>query len=376
MRAIVNVGGLARAVGHVVRVLDRTRPLVTLDASDGRVTVTASGVDQWSSAWVDADVPQSGSHVVNGVWLAALTRSMPNGEINVEDNESHQVVLRGADATLRMRFAPDTLGPDPIETAPVVYPVDAERFTALISSVAYTSGNDRTIPVLNSVRLSGENGRLKAMATNRLAAARRSIEPAGDPDSGQPAPVFPEGRWLVNGQWLMDNRSGVEAIGFTDRFFQINTRNTIDTTVLTEGEFPSRLDGMWWDESTAAAIVRVDRRDLIAAASMLRAANFDSAAQTVPLHVQSVNGRLRISFDGTMGDDYQSETTGFRLLEADITGNPDFNLDVALLLGALKALDEDDVTILQPSTERGPLILRQKGDDCSQVVMPVRILGR
>lgn len=368
VKALLDVSEFAQAAAHATRIVDRITPFLTLTVRDGTVDVYACNDRQSSHARVTADTLQEGEITVNGPWLAALAAAMPAGEISLESDDT-RLLLRGGDSTLRMRLADPTAAPHPLPEPDHMVDVDSDRFNRLVVSTAHAAGVDRNTPILSAVRLAAHEKQLDASATNRYVAANRTLT----------VEHLPEGEWLVDGEWLKANMKNVVSLGFGERVLQIRTTNTIDTTVCVDGEYP-RLDRLWWTDAgiQPAGRVSVDRQTLLSAARMLKASNFDAKARVVPLTFDEYEGRLRVSFDGTVDD---TDSSGYRIIEADVTGHVRTRLDVSYLIGALNALDKPRVDMLiGPERDNGrprPVILMQKnGKDevdggCRQLINPV-----
>lgn len=361
MKAIIESHDLAGMTAHAARILDQDHPFLRLQAEEGRLRIQAADqYGRWSHAWAAADVGEPESLTVNGLWLNSLARAMPDGDVRVERDDRDRLVLRSRDTTLRMNVgAVDT----PVDAYPLPEnrtPVDPDAFARTVGSVAWLPAGgvrDPNMPILGAVLVTVEDGRMTMQSTNRYVACRRSMTVDG----------LPDGRWLVDGAWLDANRLGVGEIAVSERTFETVTSDWEDAVTLMDGEFP-RVDRLWFDAGDASAHVTVDRQSLLRAAVMLKSVNFDVKADVVPLRLDAVDGRLRVSFTGTAAD---SESNGVRMVDAAIDGVFSVSVNAAYLIGVLKALDDDRV-VLDVRDARRTFIIRQESDDCRMVVAPIQ----
>ncbi|WP_217625244.1 DNA polymerase III subunit beta [Bifidobacterium felsineum] len=354
MRILVDAKELSEAVAHVARVLDPDRPGILLDAGEEGLTVSASGDSQWSRAVIQGDPIENGRTTVNGLWLDALARVMPAGEINVETHDTY-LQLRGGQASLRMRVAADDLTPDQPTLPDTIHDVDAAGFEALCKSVTGAAGATRDQPVLAAVNLTSRDSVLTACATNRYMAARRTLD----------TPGLPDGTWLADADWLKRNMRGVTGIGFTDRMMLIRTDRWTDMITLVDGTYPD-LDRLWTQDGEHGTIT-VDRQRLLDAARMLRTVCFDRTPGTIPIGLDEHENMLRARY---LGGGLDGDSMGVRMLDADLEGDVHVNLNADYLIAALQAMDAPQVTFHVNGLH--PTLITQDDAVVDQLIVPVR----
>ncbi|MBT1161840.1 DNA polymerase III subunit beta [Bifidobacterium sp. SO1] len=359
MRFLTDQKELADAVSHATRIIGRDDPLIRIHTGEDTVTVNAAANGAWASSTVNAEILEPGAVTVNGLWFNVLTNAMPSGETDVETGDTGMLSLHGGDTSLRMRVSPVDDPLEPADAPDHVLDVAADDWERLCRSVVHAAGNEPSRPILGAIRLTGDAGAgtLTATATNRYVVGERSI----------PLPGVTDGEWLIPCEWVKRNMKGVTGIGVTDRTFTVRTPRDTDTTVRLDGQYPN-VDGLWWNADGATASITVDRAQLASTAKMLKSVCFDTRTSIIPLLLDEHQGMLRVRYAG-VGDDMDS--TGARMLSADMSGVPSLCVNADYLINVLEAMDAERVTIRQTDAAQ-TYVFDQDGDHVRQLVMRVQ----
>jgi DNA polymerase III subunit beta len=186
MRLRIERDALADAVAWVARALP-ARPVVPvlagmlLEAGDG-LALSCFDYDVSARMETSAEVAEPGTVLVPGRLLAEITRSLPGGLAELED-EADSVWLRCGSAEFTLvKLAAEEYPALPELPAPLGS-VDGGQLAAAVSQVAPSASRDDTLPMLTGVfaEIEGETITLAATDRYRLAVRDLSWEPK-EPD--------------------------------------------------------------------------------------------------------------------------------------------------------------------------------------------------
>lgn len=199
MKATIHRTELLKTLSHVQSVVERRNTIpvlsnVLVDASDGRLTVTATDLDLQVRESVAAEVTTPGRTTVSAHLLYDIVRKMPEGEVTIDEEGGRMLVRAG-----RARFTLQTLPADdfpevPMSDAPHQFSIGSKELARIISFVRFAMSTEETRYYLNGIYLhlrdTAEGKRLAAVATDghRLALAGM---PAPEGSEGIPGVIVP-----------------------------------------------------------------------------------------------------------------------------------------------------------------------------------------
>lgn len=363
MRALIDSRELARAAGHVARVIDKTGQAagmaMSITVTDTQTILEATGPRGWSRSQVDAKGIEPGQTVVNGLWLTAMSGALPQGETDMEERDG-RLRLSCAGASLDM----SPMGGDLTPTAPTLPQTRGlpdGTLERLGQAVAHCLGNDPNLPVLTGIRLAAKDGILTATGTNRVCASQLAM----------PAPGLDDMDAIVPGEWLVRNAKGATGIGVDAHACAVTGERDADTSPVIDGQYPN-IDRLWPTPGDIEQSATVDKTRLEAACRLLRTA-WTSGGLTTPIRLEPQGDALVLRLS--------DESTGAtQRLDATIEGTlrDDAHpvvLDATYLANAAKATEGQTVTIgIRTGADRiPPVLLTGESEGQRQLITPITI---
>jgi DNA polymerase-3 subunit beta len=355
---------LLKPLQAVIGVVERrqTMPIlsnVLINARDGQVSITATDLEVELVAQADVETESGGEITVSGRKLLDICRALPEGsEINVSVSGEKLGVRAG-----RSKFSLATL---PAAEFPVVEDIKAgqllsvsqESLGRLIEKTHFSMAQQDVRYYLNGMLLETGDGHLRAVATDghRLALSQAELE--GKVEEQQ---VIVPRKGVLELQRLMTGEGELN-IEFGSNHIRIQLDGIRFTSKLIDGRFPEYERVIPKESSNE---LRADR------------GAFKSALQrTAILSNEKYRGiRLVIRDSGVILQAHNPEQEeAEEELEVEYSGEDiEIGFNVNYLLDALGAVDGDEVTLSVQDSNSSCLIRQPGKDDCTFVVMPMRL---
>ncbi len=355
---------LLKPLQAVIGVVERrqTMPIlsnVLIVARDGQVSITATDLEVELVATADVDTQGGGEITVSGRKLLDICRALPDGaEIGVSVSGEKLTVRSG-----RSRFNLATL---PAAEFPVVEDIKAgqsisvsqETLGRLIEKTHFSMAQQDVRYYLNGMLLETGSGRLKAVATDGHRLALCQAEAEGSSEEQQ---VIVPRKGVLELQRLLTGEGNLE-IELGANHVRIQLDGIRFTSKLIDGRFPEYERVIPKESSNE---LRADR------------VAFKGALQrTAILSNEKYRGiRLVIRDSGVVLQAHNPEQEeAEEELEVEYSGEDiEIGFNVNYLLDALGAVDGDEVTLSVQDSNSSCLIRQPGRDDCTFVVMPMRL---
>ena len=355
---------LLKPLQAVIGVVERrqTMPIlsnVLMIARDGQLSVTATDLEVELVAQADVDTESGGEITVSGRKLLDICRALPEGtDINISVSGEKLGVRAG-----RSKFSLATL---PAAEFPVVEDIKAgqslsvsqETLGRLIEKTHFSMAQQDVRYYLNGMLLETSSGHLRAVATDGHRLALSQAELDGKLDEQQ---VIVPRKGVLELQRLMTG-DGELNIEFGANHIRIQLDGIRFTSKLIDGRFPEYERVIPQESSNE---LKADR------------GAFKSALQrTAILSNEKYRGiRLVIRDSGVILQAHNPEQEeAEEELEVEYSGEDiEIGFNVNYLLDALGAVDGDDVTLSVQDSNSSCLIRQPGKDDCTFVVMPMRL---
>ncbi len=356
---------LLKPLQAVIGVVERrqTMPIlsnVLIIAKDGRLAITATDLEVELVAQTEVETESNGEITVSGRKLLDICRALPDGaEISVS--------LSGEKLSLKAGRSKFNLVTLPAAEFPVVEDIKAGQTISvsqaslgrLIEKTHFSMAQQDVRYYLNGMLLETGGGFLRAVATDghRLALCRVAL----DGDDLEEQQVIVPRKGVLELQRLMDGDGDLN-IELGANHIRIQLENIRFTSKLIDGRFPE-YDRVIPKESTNE--LKANRVDLKAALQ-----------RTAILSNEKYRGiRLVIRDSGVVLQAHNPEQEeAEEELEVEYSGEDiEIGFNVNYLLDALGAVEGDDVTLSVQDSNSSCLIREPGNEDCTFVVMPMRL---
>ena len=326
---------------------------LTLRSTDMEIGVTLT--------ITDVTIESEGTVLLPGRLIADVARSLPAGEIALEQRSSERdVELIAGDARFHFRTLPADDFPRLPEIEGDVATLPAQPLAETVDKVARAASRDEVRPILTGVLVQAEGDSLTMVATDsyRLSVKHTKLDsPVSQAlDANVPARALRElSRLLAAGQ-----EQGVEiAMSRNQAVFRLD--GVALSTRLIEGQFPS------WRQLIPESFeheVRLPREELLEKARRVS----QLAQRNSPLRFAFADGELTVAAETPdIGDASEGMPAPYSGEPLEIAFNPQY------LIEGIESVDGDEIA-LQISSPLRPGLLRPVGsEDFSYLVMPIRL---
>ena len=355
---------LLKPLQAVIGVVERrqTMPIlsnVLLVVKDGALSVTATDLEVELVAHADVDTESGGEITVSGRKLLDICRALPEGTEVTVSVSGEKLNVRGG----RSRFNLATL---PAAEFPVIEDIKAgqkisvsqEGLARLIEKTHFSMAQQDVRYYLNGMLLETGKGYLKAVATDghRLALSQAEIEGAIDEQQ-----VIVPRKGVLELQRLMSGEGDLN-IELGTNHVRIQLDGIRFTSKLIDGRFPEY----------ERVIPKESSNELTADRGAFRGA----LQRTAILSNEKYRGiRLVIRDSGVVLQAHNPEQEeAEEELEVEYNGEDiEIGFNVNYLLDALGAVDGDEISLSVQDSNSSCLIRQPGKDDCTFVVMPMRL---
>lgn len=335
---------------------------VLIIADEDGATLRATDMELGLSRRADAvEVEKPGTALIPGRLLADVARSLPEGNVTLEQRPDHgDVELAAGGARFHFRTLPTDDFPRLPEFDGEGVKLPAAVLSEAIEKVARAASRDEVRPILTGVLMQAEGTELTLVATDsyRLSVKHSALEaPVAQPlDANVPARALNELARAI----ATEGADEVE-IAMPRNQVVFRAGAVLLSSRLIEGQFPS------WRQLIPEAFeheVRLPRGEVLDVARRIG----QLAQRNAPIRLAFSDGELRVAAETPdVGDASESLPAPFEGEPIEIAFNPQFLID------GIDSIDGDELSI-QLSSPLRPGLLRPVGrEDFSYLAMPIRL---
>ncbi|CAB1255601.1 DNA polymerase III subunit beta [Clostridium sp. MT-14] len=332
-----------------------------LTASDNKIILIGSDIDLSIETKINADVEEEGTIVIDSRLFGEIIRKLPDDNISIStiENNSVEILCQKSKFTLIYMNAEDF--PEiPNIKENMIFSIPQKILKNMIKSVIFATAQDETRPILTGVLFEIKNKKLNLIALDGYRLALRSENLNTDNIINAVIP----GKTLNEVSKILEDNDKNVNITFTPNHILFNLSNTKVISRLLEGEF-IKYNSIIPEEFNMKVTAKKDELlNCIERASLMAK---DSNTNLIKLELEE--NRMVITSNSQLGMVREELNI---ILQGDtlkIAFNSKYLIDV------LKIMDEEEI-ILEFSSSVSPCIIKNKiEDNCTYLVLPVRLLN-
>lgn len=333
---------------------------ILIKAIDNKVILTATDLDLGIETFINADVHQNGSIVLNSKLFGEFVRKLPNDDFTLKiENNNVYITCKKSEFTL--------IGNNPAEfpQLPVInensmYEVSQDILKDMIKQTIVAIAQDETRPILTGVLFEVKEGVLSFVA---LDGYRLAIKTVNINNNNNISAVIP-GKTLNEISKILEPSKDMVKITFTPNHILFNLGNTKIISRLLDGDFINYRQILPDEYRLRVKANVVELMDSIERASLLA-----REGRTNLITFDIKEDKLIITSSSQMGKVYEEVKINLEGNELKIRFNARYFLDV------LRIIDTEEI-YMDFSTNVSPCIIRKiDNDDYTYLVLPVRING-
>ena len=363
MRIEINQRSLANHINIVQKGISSRSTLqildgILLEARDGKLKLIATDLEIGIETYVDCNIIESGSIVVNSRIFGDIIKKLPNSQISiiVEENKMNikcensefNIIGNGSSEYPEL--------PTIINQNSFTMPKDLLK--SAIRQTVFATTEDETRPILTGVLLETNNNIASFVALDGYRLALRSVPINIEED----IKIVIPGRALVELNKILDESEEDLSIVVAPGHVIFDLGNTLLFSRLLEGQFLNYRDIIRNDHKSKAIVNRKEFQDSLERASLL--AN-EGKANLVKLNIKEDKVIIKSNSEvGNVNEQVYLEQEGDIL---NIAFNSKYILD------GIKVIDSEDIELLFMGS-LNPCIIRPVGDgNYTYLALPVRL---
>lgn len=333
---------------------------ILIKAIDNKVILTATDLDLGIETFINANVHQNGSIVLNSKLFGEFVRKLPNDDLTLKiENNNVSITCQKSEFTL-IGNNPEEFPQLPVINENSMYEVSQDILRNMIRQTIVAIAQDETRPILTGVLFEVKDEILSFVA---LDGYRLAIKSVNINNKNNISAVIP-GKTLNEISKILEPSENMVKITFTPNHILFNLGNTKIISRLLDGDFINYRQ-ILPDEYRLRVKANVgELLDSIERASLLA-----REGRTNLITFDITEDKLIITSNSQMGKVYEEVKINLEGNELRIRFNARYFLDV------LRIIDSEEI-YLEFSTNVSPCIIKKAdSDDYIYLVLPVRING-
>jgi DNA polymerase-3 subunit beta len=375
MKLTIERNALDAAINRATRIVEKrsTIPILThvmLQADGGRLSITATNLDQEVKTWAPADVGDPGATTLDAHRFAGIVSNLPKGaQITIASDGTTTAIKSGRSSYKLPSLPAEDFPQHSKEGGPRhAFELDAAQFMDLAGRIEFAISTEETRYYLNGIFMhtieDGGQMMLRAVATDGHKLSRVEM-PAPEGAAGMAGVIVPRVA-VAEIKRLAKDATGPLAIEINSRRINVEVTgkpgNTSFSSKLIDGTYPDYTRVI----PTANNLRAVIDRDAFAASAKRVSQIYSERGKAVKLAFTA--DQLEISSstptDGDATDVIDISYSGERL---------DIGFNATYLAEVLETFDSDTILVKLDGPGSPALFMEREGAAHIVVVMPVRV---
>ncbi|MBV4420038.1 DNA polymerase III subunit beta [Clostridium tyrobutyricum] len=366
MKFICNKSNLQEAVFTVQKAITgkSSMPIlngILIETNGNELILTGSDIDLSITTKIEATILEEGSVIINARLFGEIIRRLPNDDINIEtidDNTTQILCKKSKFNIINMNTADFPELPNINEN--MLFSISENILKNMIRETIFATAQDETRPILTGILFEIKNKTINLIALDgyRLALRFESLDNDNEINA-----VIP-GKTLNEVSKILEDREDNVDITFTPNHILFNLGKTKIVSRLLEGEFIKYKSIIPEEFNLQVTAKREELLNCIERASLMAK---DSNTNLIKLNIEDNN--MIITSNSQLGMVKEEVNIILQGSNLQIAFNSKYLIDV------LKIMDEEEI-ILNFSSSVSPCVIKNKDkNNCTYLVLPVRLLN-
>lgn len=332
-----------------------------IKAIDNKITIIGSDTDLSIETKCDAEVLEFGSIVVDAKLFGEIIRRLPNDSVEITSLENNALNI----SCQKSNFTLVHMNADDYPTLPqinenMIFGIPQGVLKNMIKGTIFAIAQDETRPILTGVLFEVKDNKLNMVALDgyRLALKNEFLE-----TDNTISAVIP-GKTLNEISKILEDKQDVTNITFTTNHILFNLGTTKVISRLLEGEFIKYSSIIPEEYNLKITAKRNEMLNCIERASLMAK---EGNTNLIKLNIEEDN--LIITSNSQLGKVKEELSIILQGQPLQIAFNSKYLIDV------LKIMEEEEI-VMEFTSSVSPCIVKNKDvDDCTYLVLPVRLLN-
>lgn len=331
---------------------------IYMNAENNQLTLIGSDIDLSIETKINVEVLEAGRVVLDARLFSEIIRKLPNSKVEIITTENNCVEI----TCNKSKFTLIYLNPDDFPSLPEInedsiFTINQKTLKSMIKGTSFAIAQDETRPILTGVLFEVKNGKLNLVAIDGYRLALRSEYIDSETSINAVIP----GKTLNEVIKILEDEGDVN-ITFTSNHILFNLGDTKVISRLLEGEFIKYNSIIPEEYNLNIVAKKEDLLDCIERASLMAK---DGNNNLIKLDIE--DDLMVITSNSQLGNVREEMNIILQGQPLKIAFNSKYLIDV------LKIMNEDEI-VMNFSSSISPCIIKNKeNDDCTYLILPVRL---
>ena len=331
---------------------------ILLEAKEGRLKLTGTDLEIGIESYIEANVLEEGSIVINSRLFGDIVKKLPNSEIDISTSENKMNIICGS-SQFNLIGNPALEYPElPTLIDQLSLKIPMDLFKNITRQTVFATTQDETRPILTGVLFEIIDGNASFVALDGYRLALRNVKI----DSSEDIKVVIPGRTLSELNKILEEDEEDIEITLTPGHIVFNIGDTLVFSRLLEGQFLNYRDIIREDHETKVKVNRKELQDSLERASLLAK---EEKANLVKLNL--FEDKLAIKSNSEIGNVHENMDVELEGKDVNIAFNSKYILD------GIKAIEEEEIELFFMGSLNPCIIKPVEDDNYIYLVLPVRL---